>query len=112
LIRNALDAMGQSRVRQLNISTQLTGDDMVEVTVADTGSGISPEVSARLFQPFVSTKPQGMGIGLSISRSIIEGHGGRISVQPNRGGGTVFKFTLPAVREEKNDICTHSPRHR
>jgi two-component system sensor kinase FixL len=100
LIRNALDAMAQSDVRHLNISTQLAGDDMIEVTVADTGPGLLPEVSARLFQPFVSSKPQGMGIGLSISRSIIESHGGRIFAQPNRGGGTVFKFTLPVVREE------------
>jgi two-component system sensor kinase FixL len=93
LLRNALDAIGQSERRELLVSTQQLGEDMVEVAVADSGPGISPEVGARLFQPFVTTKPQGMGIGLSISRSIIESHGGGIVAEPNQGGGAVFRFT-------------------
>jgi two-component system sensor kinase FixL len=73
---------------------------MVAISVADTGSGIAPDIADQLFQPFVTTKRQGMGVGLSISRTIIEGHGGQISVEPNPGGGTIFRFTLPAVSQE------------
>ena len=73
---------------------------MVAVIVADTGPGIAPEIAAQLFQPFVTTKPQGMGVGLSISRTIIEAHGGRIWAEPNPGGGTVFRFTLRGVTKE------------
>jgi two-component system sensor kinase FixL len=101
LLRNAIDAMAQADKRHLLVSTRLLGDDMVEVEVADTGGGIAPEIAAKLFQPFVTTKPQGMGIGLSISRSIIEGHGGRILVEPNPGGGTIFRFTLRGVKDEE-----------
>jgi two-component system sensor kinase FixL len=93
--------MAQAEKRHLLVSTRLLGDDMVEVEVADTGGGIAPEIAAKLFQPFVTTKPQGMGIGLSISRSIIEGHGGRILVEPNPGGGTIFRFTLRGVKDEE-----------
>jgi two-component system sensor kinase FixL len=74
---------------------------MVEIGVTDTGSGIAPEVSDHLFQPFVTSKPRGMGVGLSISRTIIEAHGGSIAPRPNKGGGTVFSFTLPALAKEE-----------
>ena len=73
---------------------------MVEVAVADTGPGISADIAAQLFQPFVTTKPQGMGVGLSISRTIIEAHGGQIWTEPNPGGGAIFKFTLRALSKE------------
>jgi two-component system sensor kinase FixL len=73
---------------------------MIEISVTDTGHGIAPEVGAQLFQPFVTSKPQGMGVGLSISRTIIEAHGGTIGPRPNPGGGTIFSFTLPAVAKE------------
>ena len=73
---------------------------MIEVAVADTGPGIGTEVASQLFQPFVTTKPQGMGVGLSISRTIVEAHGGQIWTEPNAGGGAVFKFTLRAVTKE------------
>lgn len=101
LLRNAIDAMTNAPRRELVVSTRLVGEDMVEVKVADTGPGISPEVASRLFQPFVTTKPQGMGIGLSISRSIIESHGGQILAESDPGSGTVFRFTLRAVRKEE-----------
>ena len=75
-------------------------EEMLMISVADTGQGIAPEVFAQLFRPFVTTKRQGMGVGLSISRTIIDAHGGRIWIEPNPGGGTVFRFTVRAVTEE------------
>ena len=101
LLRNALEAMQTSERRELVVSTNPAENTMVAVDVADTGSGISPEVASRLFQPFVTTKRQGMGVGLSISRTIIESHGGEITVQPNPGGGTIFRFTLRVVVPEE-----------
>jgi PAS domain S-box-containing protein len=105
LIRNAVEAMadgcgqgcdGSSR-RELTISAAQVGPDRVEVAVADTGPGLAPEIAERLFQPFVSSKPGGMGVGLSISRSIIEAHGGRLQAEARAGGGTVFRFTVPTA---------------
>jgi len=101
LMRNAVEAMEEMEKRELVISTESATDNMVEIAVADTGSGIAPEVSVQLFQPFVTTKRQGMGVGLSISRTIIEAHGGSIAARPNPGGGTVFCFTLPIVSKEE-----------
>ena len=103
LVRNAIEAMEDSDRRELLISTTAAEDGMVAVKVADTGPGIAPEIAEQLFQPFVTTKPQGMGIGLSISRSIIEAHGGAMTVEPNLGGGTVFRFTLRSIRDEEID---------
>jgi two-component system, LuxR family, sensor kinase FixL len=101
LIRNAIEAMEGRDRRELVVSTAPAADNLVAISVADTGSGIAPEVGAQLFQPFVTTKAQGMGVGLSISRTIIEAHGGSIAPRPNSGGGTVFSFTLPAVAKEE-----------
>jgi len=99
LIRNAMDAMLGADERLLAISTSLGPPGLVTVTVQDTGSGISEAVADRLFQPFVSSKPTGMGIGLSICRTIIEAHGGRIWCEPAAEGGTIFRFTLPRVED-------------
>lgn len=105
LLRNAIEAVAQSERRELVVSTKPAGGGMVEVSVADTGSGISSEVAPQLFQPFVTTKPQGMGVGLSISRTIIEAHGGQIWNEPNPGGGAIFKFTLRALtKEDTGDV--------
>ena len=103
LLRNALEAMETSERRELVISTAPASDDMVAVSVADTGVGIDPNILSRLFQPFVTTKRQGMGIGLSISRTIVESHGGEITVEPNPRGGSIFRFTLRAVSDEEQD---------
>jgi two-component system sensor kinase FixL len=99
LMRNAIEAMGQTSRRDLTISTEAVGN-MVRINVADTGPGIDPEIASQLFQPFVTTKPQGMGVGLSISRTIVEAHGGQITVGPNPGGGTIFSLTVRAVSKE------------
>jgi two-component system sensor kinase FixL len=96
LLRNAIDAMANSATRELTVSTKVHNAS-VEVVVTDTGSGIPASVMDRLFQPFVTTKTGGMGIGLAISRSIIEAHGGDIAVEPQPTGGTVFRFSLPAA---------------
>jgi len=100
-MRNAIDAMEGCERREMVIATSPVTENMVEISVADTGSGISPDIVAQLFQPFVTTKSQGMGVGLSISRSIIEAHGGSITPRPNPGGGTIFSFTLPTVTEKE-----------
>ena len=100
LMRNAIESMEETEHRELVISTA-AGGGMVEVSVADTGAGISAEIREQLFQPFVTTKRQGMGVGLSISRTIVEAHGGSIAPQPNPGGGTIFSFTLPAVSKDE-----------
>jgi two-component system sensor kinase FixL len=99
LIRNALEAMEQSEQRELVISADPAGDDMVQISVADTGSGLAEKVAANLFQPFVTTKSTGMGVGLPICRTVVEAHGGRIWAEPNPGGGTVFRFTLRKAME-------------
>ncbi len=104
LLRNAVEAMQEVKKRELEISTLLTGDGMAEVLVADTGPGIAPEIAARLFTPFTTTKAHGMGVGLSISRTIVEAHGGRLSAEPNPGGGTIFRLTLQSAGlEDGND---------
>ena len=100
LIRNAKEAMQGCLRRELTISTTAAGNGLVEIRVADTGPGIAEQISARLFQPFVTNKAKGMGIGLSISRTIVESHGGKLWVEPNPDGGTVFHMTLRAMPEE------------
>ena len=110
LVRNAVQAMAEATAtarsrRHLTVTAQVTGEE-VEVAVADTGPGLPAGVAGRLFEPFVTTRRDGMGIGLSICRTIVEAHGGRLWAMPNPGGGTVFRFTLPAhqaPREEGSD---------
>jgi two-component system sensor kinase FixL len=101
LVRNAIEAMQETPRRELTISTAEQPDGMAEISVADTGPGIAPEIAAQLFQPFVTTKPNGMGVGLSISRTIIEAHGGRLWAEPNPKGGTIFGLTLRALSKEE-----------
>ncbi|MGF1640185.1 MAG: PAS domain S-box protein [Rhodospirillales bacterium] len=95
LIRNGLDAMAQSNHRRLVIRTSRGEGAAVAIEISDNGPGISPAVADRLFEPFVTTKPQGTGIGLSICRSIVEDHHGHLTVVSRRDGGATFRFTLP-----------------
>jgi two-component system sensor kinase FixL len=102
LIRNAIEAMQDAERRELTIATRCgDSDGNAEISIRDTGSGIAEDVLSRLFQPFVTTKQQGMGVGLSICRTIIESHGGKIWVEANPDGGTTFRFTLRAVEPEE-----------
>ena len=99
LVKNGLEAMaeGETPKRELTIHTDCKDGHTVRVAVCDTGEGISDDIKAKLFDEFVTTKPSGMGLGLSISRSIINSHGGELSVKTNDGGGTTFLFTLPVA---------------
>ena len=97
LMRNAIEAMTAGTRRELEVRMTLLDDHTVEIAIADSGPGLPKEVADHLFQPFISTKPGGMGLGLSICRSIVEAHGGRLRSEPIPGGGTVFRFTLAAA---------------
>ena len=94
LVRNALEAMEEAPQRNMSISTQPVPDGFVEIRVTDTGPGLREDIRHRLFQPFVTSKADGMGVGLSICRTIIEAHGGRIWAELGPRGGTEFCFTL------------------
>jgi signal transduction histidine kinase len=96
LIRNAFEAMADQEPRKVTVSTRALDDETIEIAVADVGPGIPYEIAGRLFEPFVSSKRDGMGLGLSISRSIIEAHEGQLKAEPNPAGGTIFRFTLPS----------------
>jgi signal transduction histidine kinase len=97
LILNAIDAMKTiaGRPRELTISSALTEEGSIMISVGDTGAGLDPAIAPSIFEPFVTTKPDGLGIGLSISRSIVEAHGGRLWVSPRVPHGTLFSFTIP-----------------
>ena len=103
LMRNAMEAMRDSPRRELTVSTRAIDAERMQVEVADTGPGIADDIAPRLFQPFVTSKASGMGIGLSISRRIIESHGGELNVVRNRDGGATFTFTLPILTEASVD---------
>jgi two-component system, LuxR family, sensor kinase FixL len=94
LMRNAVEAMQEVERRELKVSTRRIDKETVQIDVADTGPGIAPEIAKQLFQPFVTTKRHGMGVGLSISRTIIESHGGHLWVQARDDGGAIFHLTL------------------
>ena len=97
LLRNAMEAMAASERRELVVSNARLADGMIQIAVADTGPGFAGNVQSNLFQPFFTTKEAGMGVGLSISRTIIEAHGGQMQAETNEAGGATFRFTLPAA---------------
>ena len=104
LIKNGIEAMESTEgERRLTIRTALGGNDLIECEVADLGEGLSEKVRAGLFEPFVTTKPDGVGLGLAICRTIVENHGGRLWFEPTRRRGAAFRFTVPIVRKGRHD---------
>ena len=115
LIRNAAEAMEGSPRREITLATAPHEVGLIEVSVADTGSGLAEDIAGRLFQPFVTAKPDGMGVGLSICRTIVEAHGGHIRAEASPEGGTVFRFTLEAAEQQPTSFDSHraiKPRTR
>jgi two-component system sensor kinase FixL len=101
LIRNAVEAMSHADERRLTITSRLDNPGFVRVIVADSGPGVAPDMADQLFTAFVSTKADGMGLGLSICRTIVEANGGKIWMEPRAGGGTEFHFTLVRTQAEE-----------
>ncbi|NGX98760.1 MAG: PAS domain-containing sensor histidine kinase, partial [Candidatus Afipia apatlaquensis] len=99
LIRNAYEAMAQSEWRELEVVTARLNDESIEIAIADRGSGLPDDIVEHLFEPFHTTKIGGMGLGLSICRTIVEAHRGKLGYEPNSGGGTIFRVTLPLPLE-------------
>jgi C4-dicarboxylate-specific signal transduction histidine kinase len=101
LVLNGMDALNGTTQndRRVTVGARLDGPQSIEIAVSDTGSGIPAEELARVFEPFFTTKPHGMGMGLPISRTIVEAHGGRLWAENNNGGGATFRFTLRAAKE-------------
>jgi two-component system sensor kinase FixL len=100
LVRNAAEAMATARRPEILVGARLAGPDQAQVFVADSGPGLGDAPPERLFEPFVSGKSDGMGIGLAICRSIVEAHGGRIWAESRPEGGAAFRFTLKRVPQE------------
>lgn len=113
LFRNALEAMQGSPRRELRITNSVSDCDMVLIRVEDTGHGFADGIKSSLFQPFFTTKRTGMGVGLSISRSIIEAHGGQMWAETNSSGGATFNFSLPSgiTADAQNQPETSSDAH-
>ena len=99
LVSNAIEAISAEdpRVRRICVTAHNAQDGWMQCSVADTGAGVDPAIVDRLFDPFVTTKPAGIGMALAMSRSIIESHGGRLWVESSGEGGTEFRFLLPTV---------------
>ena len=102
LIRNAYEAMAQSERRQLHVCTARRNNE-IEITITDTGRGLPDDMVENLFEPFQTTKSTGMGLGLTICRSIVEDHGGQLVYQPNQGGGAIFLVKLPVIFDRLNE---------
>jgi two-component system, LuxR family, sensor kinase FixL len=104
LIRNSIDALAGMQRRELTIATLASEGDLIVTTVTDTGSGLSDEVRENLFKPFTTTKSDGMGVGLSICKSIIDEHDGRLWTTSGADGETTFHFSLPTAGDTRNDV--------
>ncbi|WP_128255418.1 sensor histidine kinase [Falsirhodobacter deserti] len=109
LIRNGMEAMAETRMADVLCVRLAEQDGQAVIEVADRGAGIAPDIAGRLFDAFATTKPQGMGMGLKICRSIIELHGGRLDHRPNPEGGTIFRITLPVQAAQDNTDAGEGP---
>ena len=105
LILNGMDALDAARPedRRIRVSARLDAAAIVEIAVDDAGPGVPADLLAQIFDPFFTTKPSGMGMGLAISRTIVEAHGGRLWGENKQGGGAVFRFTLPIADEATSE---------
>ena len=114
LIMNGADAMSAvtDRPRILGIESKAGNAGGIQVTISDSGTGIDEAIRSRIFDPLFTTKPTGMGMGLSICRSIIEAHGGRLRAAPGTGNGTDFEFTIPAADRPTNSAPADYRRHQ
>lgn len=103
LVMNAMDAVAEAAAseKEIIIRSRMQEGNQTLVSVEDTGTGLNPQTAGKIFEPFFTTKSHGIGMGLSISRSIVEAHEGRLWAAPNPGAGAIFQFTLPATREEQ-----------
>jgi signal transduction histidine kinase len=110
LLRNAIDSVSvvKDRLRFIEIRTEIGKDGQVRVAVGDNGIGFEPDGASRIFEAFYTTKSDGMGIGLSVCRSIVESHGGRLWSQPNEGPGVTMYFSVPQTSTEVADITAAS----
>jgi PAS domain S-box-containing protein len=99
LVRNSLQSMGETPRKEINVATRARDDQMLEISVTDSGSEVPDHFREKLFEPFQSTKPGGMGLGLSICRTILETQGGRIGYEPAFGGGSTFSFVIPVAAD-------------
>jgi len=107
LCMNAIQAANDRGKVEITASAR---GNSVGISVADNGPGMSPEVASRIFEPFFTTKPDGTGLGLAVARTIVEGHGGRIGLEPNSPNGARFQIELPVIHKESTDDCNHSNR--
>lgn len=102
LVRNSVDALADVDRRELTVRTRSSERSVVQLDVIDSGPGLAEKVAERLFEPFVTTKPDGIGIGLSICKTIIDAHGGKLGATANPDGGTIFHVSLPADRADRS----------
>jgi signal transduction histidine kinase len=104
LVRNAIEAIAMSGAgeRRVRLATRASGDELIEIAVSDTGPGLAAADLEKVFEPFYTTKPEGIGIGLALSRSIVDAHGGRLWATADSGPGVTFRLTLPIAHEREN----------
>ena len=106
LVVNAIDALAKADTvnRRIKVRTDLVHENTAELSVSDNGPGVRPDVLKQIFEPFFTTKQGGMGMGLAISRTIVEAHGGRLSAENRAGGGAIFRLTLPVQQVRATDL--------
>ena len=112
LVLNAIDALGEAGTdnRRIKVRSRLIEEGTAEISVSDNGPGVRPDILKQIFEPFFTTKQGGMGMGLAISRTIVEAHGGRLSAENRAGGGAIFRLTLPVQQVRATAADPPHPR--